>query len=69
MFIIDCRDMPNEINCTLMISGSAKEVMKISLRHAIEEHGHKDTKELRKQLTALIKPEKNNYKSSERNKK
>ncbi len=57
--IIDCRDFPNEIGCTLLISGSAKEVFNIALRHSIEEHGHKDTPELRKQLKAMMKPEKN----------
>jgi hypothetical protein len=55
--IIDCRDFPNEIGCTLLISGSAKEVFNIAFRHSIEEHGHKDTPELRKQLRAMMKPE------------
>lgn len=53
--IIDCRDFPNEIGCTLLISGSAKEVLNIAIRHAIEEHGHKDTTELRKQIKAMMK--------------
>jgi hypothetical protein len=57
--IIDCRDFPNEIGCTLLISGSHKEVFNIALRHSIEEHGHKDTSELRKQLKAMMKPESN----------
>lgn len=56
--VIDCRDFPNEINCSLFISGSIKEVLNIYMRHAIEEHGHKDTKELRKQIKAMLKPEK-----------
>lgn len=54
---VDCRDFPNENNCSLYISGNLREVMKASLRHAVEEHGHKDTKELRKQLNAMLKPE------------
>jgi hypothetical protein len=54
---IDCRDLPNEIDCTLMISGSMKEVLKIALRHALLDHGHKDTQELRKQLRTMLKPE------------
>lgn len=57
--IIDCRDFPNEIGCTLLISGSAKEVLKIAVKHAIDEHGHKDTPELRKQVKAMMKPESN----------
>ena len=61
--IIDCRDFPNEIGCTLLISGSAKEVFNIALRHAITEHGHKDTQELRKQLKIMMKPESNKKKT------
>jgi hypothetical protein len=53
--IIDCRDFPNEIGCTLLISGSSKEVFNIALRHSVEEHGHKDTPELRKMLKAMMK--------------
>jgi hypothetical protein len=55
--VIDCRDFPNEIGCTLLISGSSKEVFNIAVRHAIEEHGHKDTVELRKQIKAMMKNE------------
>ena len=55
---IDCREFPNEIGCTLLISGSAKEIFKVALRHAIEEHGHQDTKELRKQIKAMMNIEK-----------
>lgn len=55
--IIDCRDFPNEIGCTLLISGSSKEIFNISVRHAVEEHGHKDTQELRKQIKAMMKNE------------
>jgi hypothetical protein len=64
--VIDCRDFPNEISCTLLISGSAKEVFKVALRHAILEHNHKDTHELRKQIRAMMKNEKinNNKKKS-----
>ena len=55
--IIDCRDFPNEIGCTLLISGSAKEVLNVAVRHAVEEHGHQDTPELRKQVKAFMKTE------------
>lgn len=58
--IIDCRDFPNEIGCTLMIAGSAKEVLRAAIRHAIEEHGHQDTPELGKQIKALMKAETQN---------
>ena len=52
---IDCRKLPNDIGCTLTITGSEKEVLKVAVRHAVEEHGHQDTAELRKQLKALLK--------------
>lgn len=58
--IIDCRDFPNEIGCTLLISGSEKEVFKVALRHAVEDHGHKDTPELRKLLKKMMKNLKSN---------
>lgn len=59
--IIDCRDFPNEIGCTLLISGSKKEVLKAAIRHAVEEHGHKDTEELRKILKDMLKNENGFY--------
>ncbi|MCI0449685.1 MAG: DUF1059 domain-containing protein [Chlorobi bacterium] len=55
--VIDCRDFPNEIGCTLLISGSSKEVFNIALRHAVEEHGHKDTAEIRKLIKIMMKDE------------
>ena len=55
--IIDCRDFPNEIGCTLLISGSQKEIFKVAIRHAVDEHGHKDTQELRKQIRSMMKDE------------
>jgi hypothetical protein len=55
---IDCREMPNEIDCTLTISGGEKEVFKVALRHAVEEHGHQDSAELRKYIKSMIKTQK-----------
>lgn len=56
--VIDCRDFPNEIGCTLSISGNKREVLSAALRHAVEDHAHKETGELKKQLKAIMKPEK-----------
>ena len=67
--IIDCRDFPNEIGCTLLISGSSKEVSKVALRHAIEEHGHKDTQELHRQIKAMMKNDSKYQKKQTKNKK
>jgi hypothetical protein len=55
--IIDCRDFPNEIGCTLLISGSPKELLTVAVKHAVDEHGHQDTPGLRKQIKALMKDE------------
>lgn len=71
--ILDCRSFPNENGCSLTISGLRKEVLKAAVRHAVEEHGHKDTPELRKQLKSLLmeesktlKPEKQKSAGAER---
>ena len=55
--IIDCRLLPSEKNCTLAISGTQDEVLTVAVRHAIREHGHADTPELRERLKALLKDE------------
>ena len=52
---IDCRLYPSEKGCTLKISGSEEEVLAAASAHAIAEHGHADTPELRSQLRALLK--------------
>lgn len=57
--VLDCREFLNEINCTLQISGNASEVFKVAIRHAIEDHGHKDTAELRKQIKSMMNNEVN----------
>jgi len=48
--MIDCRRMPSERNCSVAISGTEEEVLTIAVRHAIEEHGHDDTPELREKM-------------------
>jgi predicted small metal-binding protein len=54
---MDCRLHPSEKNCTLTISGTEEEVLNAAVRHAVQEHGHKDSAELRQQLKALLKDE------------
>ena len=54
---MDCRLYPSEKNCSLAISGTEEEVLAVAIRHAVSEHGHKDTPELREQLQALLKDE------------
>ena len=44
---IDCREFPNEANCTLAISGAEQEVLDAAVMHAVSVHGHEDAPELR----------------------
>jgi hypothetical protein len=48
--MLDCRRMPSERNCSLTIAGTEEEVLTVAVRHAVEEHGHANTAELREQL-------------------
>jgi len=52
--MIDCGKVPNEINCTLTISGTEDEVMDAAVAHAVAKHGHKDTPELHEMIRASI---------------
>jgi Protein of unknown function (DUF1059) len=53
--VIDCRLYPSEKNCSLAISGTEEEVLAVAVRHAVREHGHKDTPQLREELKSLLK--------------
>jgi len=55
--VADCRQFPSEKNCTLTIAGSEEEVLGVATRHAIDEHGHEDTPELREQIRGMLKDE------------
>lgn len=45
--IVDCRDVPNEVGCTLALTGDEQEVLEAAYQHAVAVHGHEDTPELR----------------------
>ncbi len=53
----DCRLFPSDKNCSLYIAGTENEVLNVAVRHAVEEHGHEDSKELRSQIKSLLKSE------------
>jgi predicted small metal-binding protein len=55
--VVDCRLFPSEKNCSLTIAGTEEEVLKVAVRHAVEEHGHDNTPELRKEIHTLLKNE------------
>ena len=50
-------DYPSEKNCTLTISGTEEEVLNVAVRHAVQEHGHQNSPELRQELKGLLKDE------------
>lgn len=55
--VADCRLFPSEKGCTLTIAGSETEVLPIAVHHAVRDHGHKDTPQLREELRKLLKNE------------
>lgn len=48
--MIDCGKVPNDINCTLTITGTEEEVLDAAVTHAVAKHGHADTPELREMI-------------------
>jgi hypothetical protein len=52
--IIDCRQVPSQIGCTVIISGVEDEVLDAAAAHAITRHGHQDTPELRDMLRGAM---------------
>ncbi|MER7397559.1 DUF1059 domain-containing protein [Streptomyces sp. NPDC000151] len=55
--MVDCRDAPSEMNCTLAISGEEDEVVRAAAEHAVSVHGHTDSPELRDQIRSFLKDE------------
>lgn len=53
--VMDCRDIPSEKGCTLMIAGEEDEVVRAAVMHAVEAHGHHDTPDFREQLRGSLK--------------
>ena len=54
---IDCRTVPNNVGCTLAISGEPDELVAAAAQHSVTVHGHADTPELREQLSGLLTDE------------
>jgi len=55
--VADCRRFPSEKHCTLTIAGTEDEVLNVAVRHAVEEHGHPNTPELREQIRGMLTDE------------
>ena len=54
---IDCRNYPNEKNCSLKISGTEEEVLDAAVQHAVSVHGHENSPELRDQIKSMLNEE------------
>ena len=54
---IDCRDFPDDIGCTLYLSGEEEHVLRAVAEHAASVHGEADTPELRENLRAALRDE------------
>jgi uncharacterized protein DUF1059 len=52
--MIDCRQLPSDLNCTLTIAGEADDVLDAAVLHAVDKHGHANTPELREQLRGVL---------------
>lgn len=55
--VIDCGAVPNEVGCTLKISGTETEVLQAARDHAIASHGHHDGPELESLLRSAMRDE------------
>ncbi len=55
--VMDCRQYPDEAHCSLTISGEEEEVIRASVQHGVDAHGHQDTPEFRATLQGLLKDE------------
>ena len=55
--VIDCRDFPNDKNCTLTISGTEQEVIEAAIYHIVAVHKHRDITVLREQVRSMLKDE------------
>jgi hypothetical protein len=51
---IDCRSMPNEVGCTLSISGEEDEVLRAAAQHAVDVHGHEAGASLTEGLRSML---------------
>jgi len=48
--MMDCRTIPSETGCSLVMAGEEDELLRAATQHAISVHGHRDSPELRRQL-------------------
>ena len=54
---IDCRTVPDDVGCTLALSGELDELLTAAAEHAVAVHGHSDAPELRELLSSPLTDE------------
>lgn len=54
-YVVDCRQIHREEDCSVAIEGSADAVLRVATRHAVEEHGHTDGPVLRAAIRGVMK--------------
>ena len=57
--VANCADFPSEKGCQLVIMGPAdqrEDLVSAAVAHAIGEHGHQDSPQLRTDLGNLLRP-------------
>lgn len=54
---VDCRKMPSEKDCDVYMSGTADHLLEAAVSHAVKDHGHQDTPELRSQIKSMFQEE------------
>jgi hypothetical protein len=57
--VANCADFPSEQNCQLVIMGpdtQKDDLISAAAAHAVAEHGHSDSPELREGLASIIRP-------------
>jgi hypothetical protein len=51
--MIDCRKFPDS-TCAITIAGPEDEVLALAVLHAVKDHGHENTPDLREQLRTML---------------
>jgi hypothetical protein len=54
---IDCRTVPDDVGCTLALSGEPGELVTAAAQHAVAVHGHTDAPALRELMSSLLTDE------------
>ncbi|MCD2191781.1 DUF1059 domain-containing protein [Actinomycetospora endophytica] len=53
--MVDCRDVPSDIGCTLTLTGDEDEVVEAATQHAVAVHGHTDDAALRDMIRSGLR--------------